>query len=67
MLNKGGIDLNQINVKRNGRTVSVQFDQAQLSELVQGGFTGFIPVIISMTPIKSPLPLLGIGSADISK
>ncbi len=65
--NLGGIDLNQINVKRDGRTVSVRFDQAQLNELMQGGFEGFTPVIISMTPIKSPLPLLGISSASISK
>ncbi|MBF0571962.1 MAG: HAD hydrolase-like protein [Candidatus Omnitrophica bacterium] len=55
----GGIDLNQINVKRKGKTVNVQFDPAQLNELMQGGFEGFTPVIINITPIQSPLPLLG--------
>jgi 6-phosphofructokinase 1 len=59
----GGIDLNQINVKRNGKTVNVQFDQAQLNALMQGGFEGFTPVIISITPIQSPFQLLGINSA----
>ena len=57
----GGIDLNQINVKRNGRTVSVQFDQAQLDQLMQGGFKGFVPVIINIKPISSPFQLLGIN------
>ncbi len=58
----GGIDLDQINVKRNGRTVNVQFDPAWLSELMQGGFEGFTPVIINITPISSPLSLLGINN-----
>jgi hypothetical protein len=57
----GGIDLNQINVKRNGKTVNVKFDPAQLNELVQGGFKGFTPVIINITPIQSPFQLLGIN------
>jgi len=60
---KGGIDLNQINVHRTGKTVNVQFDPAQLNDLMQGGFEGFTPVIINMTHIQSPLPLLGIGPA----
>ncbi|MBF0571305.1 MAG: HEAT repeat domain-containing protein [Candidatus Omnitrophica bacterium] len=62
--NTGGIDLNQINVLHNGKTVNVQFDPAQLYELMQGGFEGFSPVIINITPIQSPLPLLGIGTVN---
>ena len=61
----GGIDLNQIKVSRTGKTI-VQFDPAQLNELMQGDFEGFAPVIISITTIQSPLPLLGI-SPDISR
>ena len=60
----GGIDLNQINVKRNGKTVSVQFDQAQLNALTQGGFEGFTFKIESMTRISSPFQLLGIKSVN---
>ena len=56
----GGIDLNQINVLRHGKTVNVQFDQAQLNALEQGDFEGFTPVIINMQPISSPFQLLGI-------
>jgi len=59
----GGIDLNQINVNRTGKTVNVRFDPAQLDDLMQGGFEGFTPIIINMTAIQSPLPLLGIGPA----
>ncbi len=59
----GGIDLNQINVNRTGKTVNVRFDPAQLNELMQGGFEGFTPVIINITHISSPFQLLGIGSA----
>ena len=58
----GGIDLNQINVLRHGKTVNVQFDPAQLNELMQGGFQGFTPVIINITHISSPFQLLGIAA-----
>jgi len=59
----GGIDLNQINILRKGKTVNVQFDPAQLNELMQGGVEGFTPVIINMTHISSPFQLLGINPA----
>jgi hypothetical protein len=57
----GGIDLNQINVLRKGKTVNVQFDPAQLNALEQGGFQGFTPVIINIQYISSPFQLLGIN------
>ena len=63
LVKNGGIDLNQINVKRNGKTVNVQFDPAQLNELMQEGFEGFTPVIINITHISSPFQLLGINPA----
>ena len=57
----GGIDLNQINVKRTGKTINVQFDPAQLQELEHSDFKGFTPVITSFRYIQSPFPLLGIN------
>jgi dTDP-4-dehydrorhamnose reductase/thiamine kinase-like enzyme len=57
-LNPGGIDLNQINVNRTGKTINVQFDPAQLNELEQSNFKGFTPVITGFEYIKSPFPLL---------
>jgi len=62
VLPKGGIDLNQINVKRTGKTISVQFDQAQLNELEQSDFKGFTPMITGFRYIQSPFPLLGINN-----
>jgi len=58
----GGIDLNKINVLRTGKTISVQFDPAQLSELEQSNFKGFTPVITGFRYIQSPFPLLGINN-----
>ncbi len=57
----GGIDLNQINVKRNGKTVLMHFAPARLE---QGGFEDFAPVIINMTRISSPFQLLGVNTAQ---
>jgi D-3-phosphoglycerate dehydrogenase len=57
---KGGIDLNQINVNRTGKTINVQFDGAQLNALEQSDFKGFTPVITGFQYIQSPYPLLGI-------
>jgi hypothetical protein len=58
----GGIDLNQISVRRTGNPIKVQFDPSQLDQLMQGGFEGFSPVIINITPLKSPFQLLGVKS-----
>ena len=63
----GGIDLNQINVKRNGRTINVKFDPSQINELTRGGFKGFMPVIINIIPIQSPLTLLGVNPVKESE
>ncbi|MDE2232284.1 MAG: response regulator [Candidatus Omnitrophica bacterium] len=59
----GGIDLNQIAVKRTGKTIKMRFDPGQLDQLEQGGFEGFKPVIINITPISSPFQLLGVDEA----
>jgi phosphotransferase system HPr (HPr) family protein len=61
--NTGGVDLNQINIKRTGKTINVQFDPAQLNELEQSDFKGFTPVITGFQYIQSPFPLLGINVA----
>jgi len=63
VLPKGGIDLNQINVKHKGKTIAVQFDKAQLNELEHSDFKGFTPVITGFKYIQSPFPLLGINNS----
>ncbi len=57
---KGGIDMNQIDVDRQGSGVDIQFDPIQLQEMLDMGLTGFTPVIINLTPLPSVLPLLGL-------
>lgn len=60
----GGIDLNKIEVEHTGKTIPVQFDKAQLNELMQNGFDGFKPVITNFEYIQSPFPLLGVKSRE---
>ena len=65
VLNKGGIDLNQINIKHSGKTISIQFDPAQLNAIEQSGFEGFTPIITNIIRIQDPLPLFGINDTGI--
>ncbi len=56
----GGIDMNAIDLERRGAGVDIQFDPAELQELIDAGIDGFAPVIINITPLPSVLPLLGL-------
>ena len=55
----GGIDLNKINVDRQG-SVDIQFNPVKIQEIIDMGITGFAPVIINLAPLSSILPLLGL-------
>ncbi len=57
----GGIDLNEIEVETTGAGVNFEFDPAQVQEILDMGITGFAPVIISITPLPSVMPLLGLA------
>jgi hypothetical protein len=57
---KGGIDMNNINVNRQGAGVDIQFDPAMMQDILDRGVDGFVPVIINLTPINSVMPLLGL-------
>ena len=57
----GGIDMNAINVDRQGGGVDIQFDPVEIQEIIDMGITGFAPVIINITPLLSVLPLLGLA------
>jgi len=59
----GGIDLNEIDVDRQGAGVDIQFDPIQVQEMIDMGITGFAPVIINFVPLPSVLPLLGLAPA----
>ena len=57
----GGIDLNVIEVDRQGAGVNIQFDPVEIQEIIDAGITGFAPEIINITPLPSVLPLLGLA------
>ncbi|MBI3617841.1 MAG: UTP--glucose-1-phosphate uridylyltransferase, partial [Candidatus Omnitrophica bacterium] len=60
----GGIDMNAIDLDRKGAGVDIQFDPAELQEIIDAGIDGFAPVIINITPLPSVLPLLGLDPAN---
>ena len=57
---KGGIDMNEIELQREGAGVDIRFDPAVLESLLERGFDGLAPIIINITPIPSIYPLLGL-------
>ena len=57
----GGIDMNNIDVDRQGGGVNIQFDPIDVQEIMNMDFDGFVPVIINLTPLPSVLPLLGLA------
>jgi len=61
MNNPGGIDMNAINVDRQGAGVNITFDPVALQDMLDAGITGFTPVIINLVPLPSILPLLGLA------
>ncbi len=60
---KGGIEFNSrdmnLTVKRDGQDVQMSVDQAQLTILQSGNFSGFVPKVINITPLSSRDPLFG--------
>ncbi|OHB32144.1 MAG: hypothetical protein A2X84_03510 [Desulfuromonadaceae bacterium GWC2_58_13] len=59
----GGIDMNDIDVNRQGTAVDIQFDPVEFQEMIDAGIDGFAPVIINITPLPGILPLLGLEPA----
>ena len=61
---RGGIDLNAkrmgLDIAQDGKGVEVKFDAAMTAEFQRGDFTGVKAIIVRITPIESPLPILGL-------
>ena len=62
----GGIDLNgknlALDVTREGKGIELKLDPAMVARFECGDFTGVVPVILKVTPLSSPLPLLGMSA-----
>jgi hypothetical protein len=56
----GGIDIQNIDVNKTGH-VRIQFNDDVLKQILDGGFNGFTPVFIKMTPVDSPLAVFGMN------
>ncbi len=56
----GGIDIQNIDVNKTGNA-KIKFDDDALKQVLSGGFDGFMPVFIKMTPLDSPLRALGVN------
>lgn len=56
----GGIDMNNIEVKKDDNGHTIQFDPVQIDSVMKNNIQGFVPVIINITPINSVLPILGL-------
>ncbi|MBF0571828.1 MAG: recombinase family protein [Candidatus Omnitrophica bacterium] len=62
MTDPGGIDLNALNmgleISREGLGVKMTFDPALLEKFKSDDFSGIVPVILKITPVKNPLAVL---------
>ena len=61
----GGIDINgknlTLDVTREGKGIEMKLDPVIVARFERGDFTGVVPVILKVTPLASPLPLLGMS------
>ncbi|MEI6437244.1 MAG: PEP/pyruvate-binding domain-containing protein [Candidatus Omnitrophota bacterium] len=55
MAQSGGIDIQNIDVARKSGSANIQFNDRAVRDVIKGGFNGFTPVIISVTPMKDLL------------
>ncbi len=56
----GGIDLNEIELNRQGSRGNIQFDPAAIQPFLEAGVDGFSPEIIGLTRINNVLSVLGL-------
>lgn len=61
---QGGIDIKDIGLTYHSGSQGIAFDEDALREVVSADFMGFAPVILNITPVPSPLPLLGVALPD---
>ena len=64
---QGGIDMNaknmEMDVSREGRGVEAGLDPVILEQFKGGDFSGVVPVIIRITPVASPIAILGMEAS----
>ena len=61
----GGIDIQNIDVNKSGNA-KIKFNDDALKQILSGGFDGFTPVFIKMTPVENPLMILGVAEPALA-
>ena len=56
----GGIDMKDIVISSADKSQTIQFDASMIEAMANKPVDGFVPVIISLTPVDDILPLLGL-------
>ncbi|MBF0478194.1 MAG: hypothetical protein HQL26_01800 [Candidatus Omnitrophica bacterium] len=51
----GGIDMNELNVRRAGNITEIKYDTSQIQMFMKDGINGLTPVIINVTPVNNLL------------
>lgn len=62
--NLGGIDIQNIDVAHKNGSARIQFNDQAVRNALKNGFNGFTPVIINITPVQSPLMILGVSQTE---
>jgi VIT1/CCC1 family predicted Fe2+/Mn2+ transporter len=62
----GGININNIGVEKKSIGGKIQFNDAAMKAIFDSGFNGFTPVFIRMTPVESPLMILGVADQGMN-
>ena len=60
----GGINIRNIDMARKHGSAKIQFNDQAVRDVLKNGFNGFTPVIINMTPLGSPLMIMGASQPE---
>jgi hypothetical protein len=60
----GGIDLNTIDVDRQGNGLQIQMNSSAIQPLLDNNFEGFVPNVMHVIDIPSVFPLLGLQDEE---
>ncbi|MBF0595426.1 MAG: hypothetical protein HQL22_10745 [Candidatus Omnitrophica bacterium] len=62
--NTGGVDIQNIDVVHKNGSAKIKFNDQVVRDVLKNGFNGFTPVVINMTPIESPLMIMGASQPE---
>jgi ADP-ribose pyrophosphatase YjhB (NUDIX family) len=63
----GGIDIQNVDILHRDGSTRIKFNDQAVRAILENGFNGFTPVIINITPVQSPLMILGVNQTEGAK